>query len=114
MNTEPEHSGEQGSAGDVVQKYFQTFWRKAVRNTVIGLVVFGAIWGAMNSVVPDGGWQIPINIVALLVTLGVAAQTKRFLEILGTNGWLAMSITIAIWLVAVVGVRSVVLAALDG
>jgi hypothetical protein len=94
-----------------------------LRATIIWLVMLTAIWSVMSSVIPEGRWHLPINIVALLATLWwmgrLKVSLKRFVDTqsrmqFNTPVWLSSLMAIAIWAFVIVGVRSAVAAVLGG
>ncbi len=86
---------------------------RALRNSVIMLAFVAVIWGVLNYFVPDGWAQAVVNIGIFLFTLAIAVSIKSLLQTLGNPGWLAWMITLVIWVVAGMAVRSVTVVVLE-
>jgi hypothetical protein len=90
----------------------RALWLTEIRNIIIGLVVITIIWSTLSFVLPDGWWHLVINIVGFLLTGFWAWSMKSPLALL-TRGWLAWTISILIWLVMFLGLRTIALTTLE-
>jgi hypothetical protein len=66
----------------------------------------------LSFALPDGWWHLVINIFGFLLTIFWAWSMKTPLALL-TTGWLAWIISILIWLVMFLGLRTIELTALE-
>jgi|ETNmetMinimDraft_28_1059901.scaffolds.fasta_scaffold07282_2 hypothetical protein len=84
-----------------------------IRSTVFVMGVATAIWCLPSFFLPNGWWHGVINIGMFLVTALWGISIKNHLQSLGNPGWLAWGMSLLIWLVMVLVVRSIGLAVLD-
>jgi len=84
-----------------------------IRSTVFVMGVAAAIWCLPSFFLPNGWWHGVINIGMFLVTAVWGISIKNHLQSLGNPGWLAWGMSLFIWLVMVLVVRSIGLAVLD-
>lgn len=88
--------------------------RDILLGTTIVLAVLATIWSILSFFVPDGWWHVVINIGAFLVTARFGVDIKtQLVAFWGQPWWLAWMIAMVIWVVAVIGVRSIELAILE-